>query len=117
MEEVDLFELNEAFAAQSLAVVKELKCDVKKVNVNGEWHCSSDLVVSLVRQHQTYEALYSHLVCSCEVIKCEAIKHYSSVVDNASVGCNEAYTWHFSYHLLATGYCLIFYIKFKNILN
>ncbi|KAF6022544.1 ACAT2 [Bugula neritina] len=35
MEEVDLFELNEAFAAQSLAVVKELKCDVKKVNVNG----------------------------------------------------------------------------------
>ncbi|XP_059157657.1 acetyl-CoA acetyltransferase, cytosolic-like [Physella acuta] len=33
--DVDLFELNEAFAAQSLAVVKELGCDVDKVNVNG----------------------------------------------------------------------------------
>ncbi|KAK6986624.1 acetyl-CoA acetyltransferase [Biomphalaria glabrata] len=35
IEEVDLFELNEAFAAQSLAVVKELGCDPNKVNVNG----------------------------------------------------------------------------------
>ena len=31
----DLIELNEAFASQSLAVVKELKFDLKKVNVNG----------------------------------------------------------------------------------
>lgn len=31
MEDVDLFELNEAFAAQSLAVVKELGLDVSKV--------------------------------------------------------------------------------------
>lgn len=36
MEDVDLFELNEAFAAQSLAVVKELGCDMSKVNVNGK---------------------------------------------------------------------------------
>ncbi|XP_013390813.1 acetyl-CoA acetyltransferase, cytosolic-like [Lingula anatina] len=34
-DDVDLFELNEAFAAQSLAVVKELNCDPKKVNING----------------------------------------------------------------------------------
>ncbi|XP_022108993.1 acetyl-CoA acetyltransferase, cytosolic-like [Acanthaster planci] len=33
--DVDLFELNEAFAAQSLAVVKELGLDPAKVNVNG----------------------------------------------------------------------------------
>jgi len=33
--EIDLFELNEAFAAQSLAVVRELDIDVDKVNVNG----------------------------------------------------------------------------------
>lgn len=33
--DVDLFELNEAFAAQSLAVVKDLGCDPDKVNVNG----------------------------------------------------------------------------------
>ncbi|MBI3939265.1 MAG: acetyl-CoA C-acetyltransferase [Acidobacteria bacterium] len=33
--EIDLFELNEAFAVQSLAVVKELHLDPEKVNVNG----------------------------------------------------------------------------------
>jgi acetyl-CoA C-acetyltransferase len=32
---VDLFELNEAFAAQSLAVIRELGIDPSKVNVNG----------------------------------------------------------------------------------
>jgi acetyl-CoA C-acetyltransferase len=32
---IDLFELNEAFAAQSLAVLRELKLDSGKVNVNG----------------------------------------------------------------------------------
>jgi len=35
MDDVDLFELNEAFAAQSLAVVRELKLDPAKVNVHG----------------------------------------------------------------------------------
>jgi acetyl-CoA C-acetyltransferase len=33
--DVDLFELNEAFAAQSIAVVRELGLDAAKVNVNG----------------------------------------------------------------------------------
>ncbi len=33
--DVDLFELNEAFAAQSIAVVRELKIDPARVNVNG----------------------------------------------------------------------------------
>jgi len=33
--DVDLFELNEAFAAQSCAVVKELGLDPKKVNISG----------------------------------------------------------------------------------
>lgn len=33
--DVDLFELNEAFAAQSAAVVKDLGCDPSKVNING----------------------------------------------------------------------------------
>jgi acetyl-CoA C-acetyltransferase len=33
--EVDLYELNEAFAAQSLAVLRELKLDPARVNVNG----------------------------------------------------------------------------------
>ncbi|MBB5339157.1 acetyl-CoA C-acyltransferase [Tunturiibacter gelidoferens] len=35
MEDIDLFELNEAFAAQSLAVLKVLGIDPAKVNVNG----------------------------------------------------------------------------------
>jgi acetyl-CoA C-acetyltransferase len=34
-EAIDLFELNEAFAAQSLAVLRELKLDPARVNVNG----------------------------------------------------------------------------------
>jgi acetyl-CoA C-acetyltransferase len=33
--DIDLFELNEAFAAQSVAVVRELGIDPQKVNVNG----------------------------------------------------------------------------------
>jgi 3-oxoadipyl-CoA thiolase len=35
MEQIDLIELNEAFAAQSLAVIRDLKIDEAKLNVNG----------------------------------------------------------------------------------
>ena len=35
IEDIDLFEINEAFAAQSIAVIRELKIDKSKVNVNG----------------------------------------------------------------------------------
>ena len=35
LNEIDLFEINEAFAAQSIAVINELKIDKNKVNVNG----------------------------------------------------------------------------------
>ena len=35
LEDIDLFELNEAFAAQSVAVIRELGLDPAKVNVNG----------------------------------------------------------------------------------
>ena len=35
IEDLDLIEANEAFAAQSIAVTKELGLDIKKVNVNG----------------------------------------------------------------------------------
>jgi acetyl-CoA C-acetyltransferase len=35
VEDIDLFELNEAFAAQSVAVIRELELDPAKVNVNG----------------------------------------------------------------------------------
>ena len=35
LNEIDLFEINEAFAAQSIAVIRELNIEKKKVNVNG----------------------------------------------------------------------------------
>jgi len=35
LKDIDLIELNEAFAAQSLAVIRELSFDLEKVNVNG----------------------------------------------------------------------------------
>ena len=35
IEDIDLFEINEAFAAQSIAVIKDLKIQKEKVNVNG----------------------------------------------------------------------------------
>jgi acetyl-CoA C-acetyltransferase len=35
LDEIDLFEINEAFAAQSIAVIRELGIDHTKVNVNG----------------------------------------------------------------------------------
>ncbi|MDH2927730.1 thiolase family protein [Lonepinella koalarum] len=35
IEDIDLFELNEAFASQSFAVIRDLKIDENKVNVNG----------------------------------------------------------------------------------
>ncbi len=35
LDQIDLFELNEAFASQSLAVIRELNLDTNKVNING----------------------------------------------------------------------------------
>ena len=35
IDDIDVFELNEAFASQSLAVIRELGLDVSKVNPNG----------------------------------------------------------------------------------
>ncbi len=58
LDEIDLFEINEAFAAQYLAVEKELELDREKVNVNGSGisighpvGCTgARLVVSLVHE-------------------------------------------------------------------
>ena len=35
LDQIDIIELNEAFSAQSLAVVKELGIDLKKANIDG----------------------------------------------------------------------------------
>jgi len=66
LEDIDLVELNEAFAAQSLACIKELELDHAKVNVNGgaialghPLGCSgarilTTLVHEMVRRHVRY---------------------------------------------------------------
>jgi acetyl-CoA C-acetyltransferase len=35
IDEIDVFEINEAFAAQSIPIIKTLNLDKKKVNING----------------------------------------------------------------------------------
>ena len=35
MDDIDLIELNEAFAAQAIGCIKELGCDLKKTNIYG----------------------------------------------------------------------------------
>ncbi len=58
LNEIDLFEINEAFAAQSLAVIHELKIEQEKVNVNGGaialghpiWASGARILVTLVHE-------------------------------------------------------------------
>ena len=72
VDEIDLVELNEAFAAQSLACIKELGLDLEKVNVNGgaialghPLGCSgARLVATLVHEMARREARYG-LVTMC----------------------------------------------------
>lgn len=66
IENIDLVELNEAFAAQSLACIRELKLDAAKVNVNGgaialghPLGCSgARILTSLVHEMQRREVRY-----------------------------------------------------------
>ena len=51
LNEIDLFEINEAFAAQSIAVIRELGIDQNKVNVNGG---AIALAILLALQVQEY---------------------------------------------------------------
>jgi acetyl-CoA acyltransferase len=66
LEEIDLIELNEAFAAQALACVRMLKLDVEKLNVRGGAiaighplgasgaRIATTLIHAMVDQHATY---------------------------------------------------------------
>ncbi len=66
IEDVDLFELNEAFASQSLYVIRELGLDMDKVNVNGgaialghPLGCTgTKLTVTLLNEMKRREAKY-----------------------------------------------------------
>ncbi|QDX91390.1 acetyl-CoA C-acetyltransferase [Brevibacillus laterosporus] len=66
IQDVDLFELNEAFASQSLAVIRELGIDAEKVNVNGgavalghPLGCTgAKLTVSLLNEMKRRESKY-----------------------------------------------------------
>ena len=61
--DVDLFELNEAFAAQSLAVVKELGIDSSKAS----FLLSLKLILSLIGgRHNVIWLVFVGLFCSCK---------------------------------------------------
>ena len=72
LEDIDLFELNEAFAAQSLAVLKVLGIDPAKVNVNGgaialghPLGCTgAKLTATLLREMPRHQAKYG-IVTMC----------------------------------------------------
>ncbi len=72
LEDIDLFELNEAFAAQSLAVMRHLGMDQEKVNVNGgaialghPLGCTgAKLTVQLLNEMRRREARYG-MVTMC----------------------------------------------------
>ena len=66
VDDIGLWELNEAFASQSIAVVRELGIDLKKVNVNGgaialghPIGCSgARIVVTLIHEMKRRDARY-----------------------------------------------------------
>jgi acetyl-CoA acyltransferase len=72
LDDIDLIELNEAFAAQSLAVIRQLELDHDKVNVNGgaialghPLGCTgAKLTVQLMHEMQRRDARYG-LVTMC----------------------------------------------------
>ncbi len=72
LDQIDLFELNEAFAAQSLAVIKTLGIDREKVNVNGgaialghPLGCTgANLTATLLREMERRKARYG-MVTMC----------------------------------------------------
>jgi acetyl-CoA acyltransferase len=72
LEDIDLIELNEAFAAQSLAVIKMLGIDITKVNLNGgaialghPLGCTgAKLTATLIREMKRSKARYG-LVTMC----------------------------------------------------
>jgi acetyl-CoA acyltransferase len=72
LDQLDLIELNEAFAAQSLAVIKTLQLDPARVNVNGgaialghPLGCTgAKLMASLIREMKRRRARYG-LVTMC----------------------------------------------------
>jgi acetyl-CoA acyltransferase len=72
LKDIDLIELNEAFAAQSLAVIRSLEMDLDKVNVNGgaialghPLGCSgAKLTISLINEMKRRDSRYG-LVTMC----------------------------------------------------
>ena len=71
--DIDLIELNEAFASQSLAVIRELGLDVSKVNVNGGsialghplGSSGARIVATLVHEMQRREGVRYGLATMC----------------------------------------------------
>ncbi|MGL5434264.1 MAG: acetyl-CoA C-acetyltransferase [Lachnospiraceae bacterium] len=73
IEQIDLIEANEAFAAQSIAVAKELNFDMEKVNVNGGaislghpvGASGARIIVTLLHEMQKQEEAHNGLATLC----------------------------------------------------
>ena len=73
LEDIDLFEINEAFASQSVAVVRELGVDQSKLNVNGGsiamghplGSSGARIVATLVHEMQRREGMRYGLAAMC----------------------------------------------------
>jgi 3-oxoadipyl-CoA thiolase len=73
LEDIDLFEINEAFASQSVAVVRELGIDQSKLNVNGGsiamghplGSSGARIVATLVHEMQRREGVRYGLAAMC----------------------------------------------------
>ena len=67
LDDIDLFEINEAFAAQSLAVINELGLKPEKVNINGGaislGHPIGASGITNIRM--VFDRLRSNYICSC----------------------------------------------------
>ena len=92
IEDIDLIELNEAFAAQSLACIKELGLDAERVNVNGgaialghPLGCSgARILTTLVHEMSRREVRYG-LATMCIGVG----QGIATVVENAALGLDD----------------------------
>ena len=82
IEDIDLVEANEAFAAQSIAVARELNFDMSKVNVNGGaisighpvGASGARIIVTLLHEMQKRDEAKKGLatLCLCKIILCNS---------------------------------------------
>ena len=64
LRDIELFEINEAFAAQAIACVEELKLDHERVNV-----CGGSLAIGHPPSEQAVPVFPQHLFTQCAIVR------------------------------------------------